>query len=158
MSGEFVASFRTSTAPIDIFVFGNTIAIADFMKSVSVIEYKRGEAGVPDTLTEIARHFQTVWTTAVAQIEENTFLEADAEGNLLVLQRNTNGVTEDDRKRLEVTSEIRLGEMVNRIKLFEVPTLPHAVVIPKAFIATVSPHLPRPFPTLPLTNPPPPPL
>ena len=116
---------------------GKVIAIADLMKSVSIVEYQRGEAGLPDKLTETARHFQTAWATAVAQVEENTYLESEAEGNLMVLHRNTNGVTEDDRRRLEVTSEIRLGEMVNRIRTFNVPTSANAVVIPKAFLATV---------------------
>ena len=54
------------------------------MKRVSVVQYKRGEAGLPDTLTEIARHFQTTWGTAVAEVAENTYLESDAEGNLMV--------------------------------------------------------------------------
>lgn len=111
------------------------------MKSVTILEYKRGVAGLPDTLTEIARHFQITWSTAVAHIADDTILEADAEGNLMMLHRNTNGVTEDDRRRLEVTSEIRLGEMVNRIRSFEVPTSVNTAVVPKAFIGTVSPSL-----------------
>lgn len=124
---------------------GNVIAIADLMKSVSIVEYERGEAGLPDKLTETARHFQTAWATAVAQVEENSYLESDAEGNLMVLHRNTNGVTDDDKRRLEVTSEIRLGEMVNRIRTFNVPTSANAVVVPKAFLATVSFALPNSF-------------
>lgn len=144
-----VASYRTSTAPIDLAINGKIIAIADLMKSVSIVEYERGEAGLPDKLTETARHYQTAWATAVAQVEENTYLESDAEGNLMVLHRNTNGVTDDDKRRLEVTSEIRLGEMVNRIRTFSVPTPTNAVVIPKAFLATVS------SPPFPLLAPPP---
>jgi DNA damage-binding protein 1 len=108
------------------------------MKSVSVVQYKRGEAGLPDTLTEIARHFQTTWGTAVAEVAENTYLESDAEGNLMVLYRDTNGVTDDDKRRLQISSEMLLGEMANRIRRVEVVTAPDAVVIPRAFIATVS--------------------
>lgn len=108
------------------------------MKSVSIVEYKRGAAGLPDTLTEVARHFQTAWGTAVAHVADDTFLESDAEGNLMVLHQNINGVTADDRQRLEITSEIRLGEMVNRIRSFEVPYNPNATIIPKAFLGTVS--------------------
>ena len=37
------------------------------------------------------------------------------EGNILILRRNINGVTPDDRKRLEVVGEMRLGEVVNKI-------------------------------------------
>lgn len=122
---------------MDIAVTGNIIAIADLMKSVTLVEYSRGVNGLPDTLSEIGRHFSTVWATAVVDIDSNTFLESDAEGNLMLLHRDQEGLTEDDKRRLEITSEIRLGEMVNRIRTLDVATLPDAVVIPKAFLATV---------------------
>jgi DNA damage-binding protein 1 len=108
------------------------------MKSVSIVAYKKGTDGLPDTLTEIARHFQTTWGTAVAHVAEHTFLESDAEGNVMVLHQNVNGVTADDRRRLEVTSEMLLGEMVNRIRRITVPTSPDATVMPRAFLGTVS--------------------
>ncbi|TKA64635.1 hypothetical protein B0A49_06908 [Cryomyces minteri] len=131
------ASYRTSTAPIDVAVTGNQIAIADLMKSVSIVQYTRGKAGAEDSLEEIAMHFQTAWGTAVAHVADNTFLESDAEGNLLVLHQDINGVTDDDRRRLQVTSEMLLGEMVNRIRRIDVQTTPAAVVVPRAFLATV---------------------
>ena len=79
------------------------------------------------------------------------------EGNLVVLRRNVGGVTEDDKRRLEVVSEGRLGEVVNTIVPVHVPSAPPAreragstttaanalgkpsgpVVVPKAFLATV---------------------
>lgn len=131
------ATYRTSTAPIDIAVTENMIAIADLMKSISIVEYKPGEDGLPDTLDEVARHFQTVWGTAVAHVDEDTFLESDAEGNLMVLHQNRNGVTKEDQRRLEVTGEMQLGEMVNRMRRVNIPVSPDAVVIPRAFLATV---------------------
>lgn len=134
------ATYRTSTAPIDISIHGSQIAIADLMKSVSIISYTPGSLGLDDTLTETARHYQTAWGTAVAHVAENTWLEADAEGNLMVLLQNIGGVTSDDRRRLEVTSEMRLGEMVNRIRSFEVSETDSRVsapVTPKAFMGTV---------------------
>jgi DNA damage-binding protein 1 len=133
-----VASFRCSTAPMDMTVNGSLITIADLMKSAVVVEYKRGDKGLPDTITEVARHFQTTWATAVAEVDENTYLEGDAEGNLAVLYRDPNGVTEDDKKRLNMSSEMQLGEMVNRIRRIDVVTAPDAVVVPRAFMATVS--------------------
>jgi DNA damage-binding protein 1 len=131
------ATFRCSTAPIDITVNGSLITIADLMKSAVVIEYKRGDAGHPDTITEVARHFCTTWATSIAEVGDDTYLEGDAEGNLIVLYRDPEGATEDDRRRLAVTSEMLLGEMVNRIRRIDVATAPDAVVIPKAFLATV---------------------
>ena len=136
------ASYRTSTAPIDLAVTDNLIAVADLMKSVSIVEYKAGEDGLSDTLDEVARHFQTTWATAVAHVAEDTFLESDADGNLMVLHQNRHGVTADDRRKLEVTSEMLLGEMVNRIRRINVPASSNAVVIPRAFLATVRTPIP----------------
>lgn len=132
------ATFRCSTAPIDITVNGNVIAIADLMKSLVVVEYTPGADGLSDKLNEIARHYQTTWATAVAEVDTNTYLESDAEGNLAVLVRNPEGVTDDDKKRLQTTSEILLGEMVNRIRRIDVVAQPDAAVVPRAFMATVS--------------------
>ena len=134
------ATYRTSTAPIDISIHGSQIAVADLMKSVSVTTYTPGSNGLDDSLTETARHYQTAWSTAVAHVGEDTWLEADAEGNLMVLHQNVGGVTSDDKRRLEVTSEIRLGEMVNRIRSFEISETDSrspAPVTPKAFMGTV---------------------
>jgi len=131
-----VASYRTSTAPIDLAVSGTRIAIADLMKSVSVIEYN----SATNTLTELARHFQTAWATAVALVDENTYLEADAEGNLMVLSQDVTSEMKEDRRRLRITSEMLLGEMVNRIRPI-VNSKPSsdgtALVTPRAFLATV---------------------
>ena len=132
------ATFRCSTAPIDITVNGNIIAVADLMKSLVVVQFSRGENGLPDTLSEISRHYQTTWATAVAEVDENTYLESDAEGNLAILYRDPNGVTEDDKRRLNVSAEMQLGEMVNRIRRIDVATAPDAAVVPRAFMATVS--------------------
>ncbi|KAL4872857.1 hypothetical protein BDV12DRAFT_126898 [Aspergillus spectabilis] len=134
---EKLASYRTSTAPVDVTVTGNVIAISDLMKSVCIVEYQEGENGLPDKLTEVARHFQTVWGTGVASIAPDNYLESDAEGNLVVLRRNRSGVEEDDRRRLEVIGEISLGEMVNRIRPVNIQQIPGATVVPKAFLATV---------------------
>jgi DNA damage-binding protein 1 len=108
-----------ANTPIALSISNNFIAVADLMKSVSVIEYKHGEANEPDSLVEVARHFQVVWATAMAAIEDDTFLESDSAGNIIVLHRDINGVTEDDKRRLRTISEIRLGEMVNKIQRSE---------------------------------------
>lgn len=147
-----LASYRPSTYPVEISVQGNMIAVADLMKSVSLVEYVSPSGGAVDEnrsskaaaasgapkLVERARHFQAVWATAVSHVEGDSWLEADAQGNLLVLRRNLEGVTEEDKKRMEVTSEMNLGEMVNRICKVTVETTPGAMIIPKAFLGTVS--------------------
>lgn len=98
-----------------------------------------------------------MWSSSVSVIGDNEWVAADMEGNLIVVRRNVKGVTEDDRKRLEVTSELRIGEIVNSIIPVRVPqeNLPTSrargsstttntkivtdvpVVKPKAFLATI---------------------
>lgn len=135
------AAYRTATAPIDLAIHPSTstIAVTDLMKSLSLIQYTPGSSGLPDTLTETARHFETLWGTACAHVGENTYLESDAEGNLVVLDHDVQGFSEEDRRRLKVTSEMLLGEMVNRIR--PIPSTlsptPNATILPRAFLATV---------------------
>jgi DNA damage-binding protein 1 len=116
----------------------NIIAVGDMMKSISLVEYTPGKGGLPDKLDEVARHMDAIWTTSVVHIEGQSYLETDHYGNLLVLRRNINGVTLEDRKRLEMTSEMNLGEQVNKVVRIEVEPSANAMVIPKAFLATVS--------------------
>ncbi|KIW01818.1 uncharacterized protein PV09_06671 [Verruconis gallopava] len=134
------ATYRTSTAPIDLCISGNNkIAVADLMKSLSILEYRPESKAAArlDELVEVARHYQTLWTTAVSDVDEDTWVVADSEENLLVLARDTEGATEEDRRRLRVTSEMALGEMVNRIRSVDVQVQNGAPVIPKAFLGTV---------------------
>lgn len=130
--------------PIDMacsnFADTSVIAVSDIMKSVSLLKIETANTstgGHKDELTEIARHYETMWSTAVAEIDRNTYLQADAEGNLVVLYHDTNGFSDEDRKRLKVTSELWLGEMVNRIRYISVEPTSDAIVIPRAFCATV---------------------
>ncbi|KAL8712947.1 MAG: hypothetical protein Q9220_002805 [cf. Caloplaca sp. 1 TL-2023] len=133
-----LVTYRTSTAPIALSISGSQIAVADLMKSLSVVTYARPtHPGGSYSLVETARHFQTAWSTAVACIDDHTWLESDAEGNLMVLNQDMAGVTDDDRRRLRVVGEIRLGEMVNKIQRVEVEESGNALVSPRAFMGTV---------------------
>lgn len=132
-----LATYRCSTCPIDIDITGNIIAVADLMKSVALVQYTPGEDGSLDTLEEVGRHAQQVFTTSVAEVDTDTYLESDHNGNLIVLKRNQEGVTREDRLRLEVLCEMNLGEMVNCMKRIDVQTTKDPLLIPKAFVATV---------------------
>ena len=133
-----LASYRPSTYPAEIAVHGRVIAVADLMKSVALVEYVPSDQGGEPKLVEGARHFGSVWATAVGYVGEGEWLEADAQGNLMVLKRNGEGVTVEDRRRMDVTSEINLGEMVNRVRGIVVETTPGAMIVPRAFLGTVS--------------------
>lgn len=163
-----LAAYRTATNPLSVSVTPSTktspalIAVADLMKSVSILVLMPPppNTGRSWELTETARHFAVMWSSSVSVIGDNEWVAADADGNLIVVRRNVNGVAEDDRKRLEVTSEMRLGEVVNsivpvrmssdnmltmRARSSSSTTDPNAVanlpagpaVTPQAFLATV---------------------
>jgi DNA damage-binding protein 1 len=138
-SGRLVrlASYRPATYPVDLAVEGNMVAVADLQKSITLVEYVAGGKGEQPQLIQRARHHQSVWGTSVAHVDGDSWLEADAQGNLMVLRYNRGGLTDEQRQRMEMTSEISLGEMVNRICKISVETSPNAVMVPKAFLGTV---------------------
>ena len=139
-------TYRTATAPVAISIASPqsedpslpiTIAVADLMKSISLLSYTRGRNGLADTLTETARHYSTVWSTAVTHISgTDDYLLSDDQSNLLVLHQNKQGVTKSDQRRLEITSELRLGELVNKIQPIPSSVTSSTAVSPKAFLAT----------------------
>ncbi|KAL9109514.1 MAG: hypothetical protein Q9227_005849 [Pyrenula ochraceoflavens] len=170
-----LTTYRTATNPISLSITQSPtpdpnskavlstqpsiIAVADLMKSLSILTYNSAApsadglpTGLPDTLIEVSRHYATVWSSACAAVGENQWLLADMEGNLVVLRRNIAGVTEEDRRRLEVTSEMLLGDTVNTIVPINVSTpnpasvtngtpgasLVGQAVLPRAFLATTS--------------------
>ncbi|CAJ2512403.1 Uu.00g054180.m01.CDS01 [Anthostomella pinea] len=132
-----MASYRPATYPVDLVVEGNIIAVADLMKSMTLVEYTPAADGQPAKLVEVSRHYQSVWATSVCHIDGHTWLESDTVGNLLVLRRNLDGVTLEDKRKMEVTSEINLGEMVNKMRKITVDASENAVIIPRAFLGTV---------------------
>lgn len=135
---EKIASYRPSTAPVDMAIHQNTIAVGDLMKSITLVEFvSNREGSPPNTLSERARHLQSAWTTSVAYVGDSNWLLSDANGNLITLRQNIEGATADDRRRMDITSEFNLGEMVNRTRELEVDASPNAIVVPKAFIGTV---------------------
>ncbi|KAI9894998.1 MAG: hypothetical protein M1814_000220 [Vezdaea aestivalis] len=128
-----IATYRTSNTPISLSVSFPSIVVADIMKSITVLHFNPSPT---PTLTEIARHFSILWSTAVTALSPTLFLVADAASNLLLLRHNDKGPTPDDQRRLEVLSEIHVGEQINRLEAVEVQPSPDAAVVPVAFAAT----------------------
>lgn len=116
------ASYRTSTDPMSLSIQPatpsrpTTIAVGDLVKSASIVTViPPQEDDDPDwKIHEIARHYATLWTSAVAAIGEQEWTIADMEGNIAMLRQNPDAYG-DEAKRLEVSGEMRLGEVVNKI-------------------------------------------
>lgn len=113
--------YRTSTNPISLAVQRKTdsrpttVAVGDIMKSISILTVVPSDGyGTDWELEETARHYATLWTSAVAAIGEGEWAIADMEGNIATLRQNPDAYGEE-AKRLEVTGELRLGEVVNKI-------------------------------------------
>lgn len=115
-----LTSYRTSTNPISLSVQLSTesrpmtVAVGDLMKSVSVVEVRPPEDTAGWEMIESARHFATLWTSAVAAVADREWAVADMEGNLAMLRQNPEAYG-DEALRLEVTGEMRLSEVVNKI-------------------------------------------
>ncbi|KAM0325958.1 hypothetical protein ACHAQA_007263 [Verticillium albo-atrum] len=132
-----LATFRPSTFPVDIDISGNIVAVADLMQSITLVEFVGAKDGRKAKMIERARHFEYIWATAVCSLGEDAWLEADAQGNLVILERQPDAATEHDQKQMRTTSEMHLGEQVNTIQALQIAGLQSDIIVPKAFLATV---------------------
>lgn len=133
-----LVAYRPASFPIDLDISGNIIGIGDLMQSLTLVEFTPPKDGYKAKLEEKARHYQAAWTTAVCALDDTRWLEADAQGNLIVLRRNQEAPIEQDRRQLEIISELNIGEQINRIRKLQVAPGENAIVIPKAFMGSVS--------------------
>ncbi|KAF7534017.1 hypothetical protein G7Z17_g13430 [Cylindrodendrum hubeiense] len=131
-----LAAYRPAAHPIDLDISGNMIGVVDLMQSLTLIEFIPSQDGNKAKLEERARHYEIGWATSVCNLDDERWLEADAQGNLIVLRRNADAPTEQDRSRLEVTSEINIGEQINQIRKLHVATNENSVVSPRAFLGS----------------------
>ena len=134
---EKVATHRPSSTPVNLDISGSVIGVADLMQSLTLVEFIPPVEGASGQLVERARHFQPQWATDVCEVGEGQWLLADAQGNLSILRRNIDAPTEQDRRRLDVTSEMNIGEQINRIRRLYVAPAENTVVQPKAFLGSV---------------------
>lgn len=133
-----IGQHRSSTCPQDLSVHGTLIGVADIMKSLTILELKpRTESGDAPRLIERARHLQEAWTTAVCHLRGEFWVQSDAVGHVMVLREKIDAAAAQDRRQMELTSIMNLGEMVNQIRPLDVAPDENAVVWPKAFLGTV---------------------
>lgn len=84
--------------------------VGDLMRSISLVQYYPEH----NTLEEVARDFNSNWTTAVSMLTDDVYLGGENWNNLYVLRRNTKATSEEVRCRLDTVGEFHLGEMVNK--------------------------------------------
>lgn len=133
-----LAAYRPSAFPVDLDISGNIIGVGDMMQSLSLVEFTPPQEGNKAKLEERARHHEPLWTTSLCHLADERWLQADTHGNLVVLQRNPEAPTEQDRRKLEVISEINIGEQINRVRKLQVPHNDNSIIHPRAFLGSVS--------------------
>lgn len=84
--------------------------VGDLMRSISLVQYYPEHK----TLEEIARDFNSNWTTAIEMLHDNVYLGAENWNNLFCLRRNTASTSAEVQCRLETVGEFHLGEMCNK--------------------------------------------
>ncbi|KAF3907649.1 hypothetical protein AA313_de0205971 [Arthrobotrys entomopaga] len=134
---ERISSVRAATVPVVLSVCGSSIFVGDLYKGVMMLALEIGEDGENDKLVEVCRQYGVSWVTALEGLDEETCISADSEGNLTLLRRESTGATDEDTRRMRPLSELRLGEMVNRIRRVNDPVTQGYVVQPKAYLGTV---------------------
>ncbi|XP_022727310.1 DNA damage-binding protein 1a isoform X2 [Durio zibethinus] len=91
---------------------GDFIVVGDLMKSISLLIYKHEEGAIE----ERARDYNANWMSAVKILDDDVYLGAENNFNLLTIRKNSEGATDEERGRLEVVGEYHLGEFVNRFR------------------------------------------
>ncbi len=89
--------------------YNQYLVVGDIMRSMTVLEFKSDN----NTLVEIARDFNSVYTRGVDIIDDNNFLGSDENGNIFVMKRNTTSAVSEERSRLEMQSGYHIGDFVN---------------------------------------------
>jgi len=84
--------------------------VGDLMRSISLVQYYPQH----QTLEEVARDFNSNWTTAVEMLTDDIYLGSENWNNLFCLRRNKAATSEEVRCRLDTIGEFHLGEMCNK--------------------------------------------
>lgn len=85
--------------------------VGDLMRSIAVVQYFPKYKA----LEEVARDYNTQWTTATEMLTENVYLVAENWCNFVILKRNPKAAAEEVRCRLETVGEFNAGEMANML-------------------------------------------
>jgi len=83
------------------------------MKSVTLL--RLDTSGGKTEIATVARDYAPLWMTSVTILEDGLFLGAEDSGNIVGWRRDDD--LNPDEARLNMISELRWGEMINRIRL-----------------------------------------
>ncbi|XP_022762657.1 DNA damage-binding protein 1a-like isoform X2 [Durio zibethinus] len=107
---QFECGHRGHILALYVKTRGDFIVVGDLMKSISLLIYEHEEGAIE----ELARDHNANWMSAVEILDDDIYLGAENNFNLLTVRKNSEGATDEERGRLEVVGEYHLGEFVNR--------------------------------------------
>ncbi|KAK9364738.1 CPSF A subunit region-domain-containing protein [Lipomyces kononenkoae] len=142
--------FRSPVMAITLSTYENYVLVGDLMKSVALLQVRKVSStdGVEYMFHEVARYYEPMWMTDVEILDEKTSIGTEAEGNIVVFQReemtgmkNSSFIQKNDEDPLlEIISSMRVGEVVNRIRRITKQStdisVADPVVTPQAYYAT----------------------
>lgn len=88
---------------------GDFILVGDLMRSITLLQYKQLEG----SFEEIARDYEPNWMTAIAILDDDTFLGAENNNNLFVCQKDSAATTDEERQQMPEVALFHLGDLVN---------------------------------------------
>lgn len=101
---------------------GDFLLVGDLMKSMALLRYVPAES----RLEEVACDPSHNWMTAVAMLDDGTFVGAEHHYNMFTAVRKVVGAPAETRSFLQATGEYHLGEMINRMVPGSLVMLPQA--------------------------------
>jgi hypothetical protein len=104
---------------------GDFLVVGDLMKSITVLRYNTASGGAP-SLESVGSEPSANWMTAVAMLDDATFVGAEHHFNLFTAVRNAGATADEERLRLDVVGEFHVGEMINRMRPGSLVMLPTA--------------------------------
>ncbi|KAI8908190.1 UV-damaged DNA-binding protein 1A [Powellomyces hirtus] len=93
-------------------VRGDFVLVGDLMKSVKVLQYNSQD----DTLTKLAQDHDSVWITGLEAVDDDLYVAAEHNQNLVAFQKISEAVSESERDRLKQCGWFHVGQGVNRIR------------------------------------------
>ncbi|TKR68008.1 hypothetical protein L596_024061 [Steinernema carpocapsae] len=99
---------------------GDFLLGGDMMRSVTLLIYRPVESA----LQELARDINASWLTACEIVDHNGFICAESNNNIFTVHRDTRAKSDEERRRLNITGQFYLGDMVNCFSLGELLNAP----------------------------------
>ncbi|CAH1759117.1 8184_t:CDS:10 [Entrophospora sp. SA101] len=110
-----MCSYSCLTLALYVVTRGHFILVADLFRSITVLMYK--ELNKDNKKLElIARDLNAKWLTAVETLDDDDYLACDSNGNMFILERNSDEAEDSARDKLHQSGLYHLGDSINKLR------------------------------------------